>query len=1542
MPAETLTLKTRFQQAKRDIMGLGTAQDKTANATKRLNQRFRENGDQSHFLRQKHTGLRREVSALRNDILLISFALGLFKTTLIDSITASERWRNSLLGVSSVARNTGNSITEVKQAAIALTQDGLLSLADAAAALKNLLATKFNLPEAVQIMHAFKNAAAFNRQGTLEFGNAIVRATEGIKNQISALVDNVGITKNLSVIMRERGFQMEDISDKTKGASARQALYNGLLEEAALFEGDAARLADTYSGSLSRLKNISFETQASFGLMLTQGAGVQGVFTKMTKSSLEHIKTIKAYILENKPLIEGKLQQSYQSLSEIFSNITMVLTPLLKLAVKIADIFVNTWGGRVLLQLKIFTKLLAPVWGAFTKIRSHADSARGSISKAFKIPQPHITAYDTLTKRFETISVKGKSMGAVLNSTLTKQQENVKNLQQSYNSLRRNQVLSDKKHIAALNRTRQALYKNKIVLKDLDLTQRFFNGSLKATVPTMNRVTTALGRLAKTNVFSTEQRAGILAMKKEITATGKVTKAMELKMKALGLTVTATGVKVRSFTGFIGMLKLGMIKAAVSARALGVALKSIIASTIIGLGITMAIGFLLTFMDTEDEVITKTQELSDRLNNLSESFAENKQAITSTMTKMEDITQKARDLYIQYGYTQDRMEKYNEVIEAAGKISEDFGNDLQNLYKTFKDSAGDVDTFTAALERLSDVAMNLQLRNLDMDIAKMTFNLQVIESEMRSLYGMDPMNIADIFKFEAMHKNSQEGFKLLFESARQEGGDAIAEVQKKYVEFLSTSSAMREKLYKRDYDKYRSVKQNLIAIEEQFGDPNMDNVNKIMALREKEGDFIRKVTEDEQKLLNSLIAQRNALDEALLTREKIDVLINKSSTIDPNKVLTFGLSSDAAKQMQVGLDSIDEMIAKVNTFKSGKKVAFDVMRIDDIITNKDIENVKTFKETLKAALIDPNKEIRYMVDGTMTVAKNFDALTEHVDLFGESIKSSFVQAFTSFRGTKEEGLVLLKRLKEMGKSFGTILKSMLPNTKETLSEIERFLQSMDRKIAGARAPKLPLFESLQKQLNTLDKQLEQIAGRGANTAQVEMAKKLIQTYSELSKQRIIKKLTDDTIENVKSLKLQEGAIQLVRGAYTDIHGTAYDYYQEVGQMGLKLANIEKRRGKDVYKIEQEMQALRLQGKLITDNIMLQLIDEIIATNALAAAKRQLLLDQQALQIQQTLSTQQVRAARGSQSVLKDILGFNPIAAKMELAAFRQEQINERNAFDKKLEAQVNEDNLSANEAINKNKEFVLAQEQAFYNKKLEIAQQITEKIAELGWWLIEQQMNAENTQVERMKDRLEVETTLLQEQFNRREISRKDFEKRDAILRKKSEIDQRASTRLQALNTQKMIADQLKHFAKLWFARGIAALGDPLTVADAPKWFAAAAFAGLAGASMAANIAQKERDIQKEKELASGRADTYRGTGRANTTRTTEQGGEIGGTISAQEMNITIAPSVTISGDTIVVGNVGIEELQIALERVVVDTTKSAIENGEINVGELTNGNVGA
>ncbi|MFD4554407.1 hypothetical protein ACFWP5_08765 [Streptomyces sp. NPDC058469] len=217
-------------------------------------------------------------------------ALSGLKNEFDQTIEASNKIQNSLIGVTSVANAFGANAGVARDAAKSLATDGLMSVDDAATSLKNLLSSGFSMPEAIALVNRFKDTAAFGRQSALGFGQAIEGATEGIKNGNSILSDNAGMTKNLSVILQEAGYSAQDLSKATTDSSIRQALYNGIIRETAPQLGDAARLASTYSGEQSKLSTVIFNTQAKMGDMLKMGLGpLLGGMTQWIQNNQETV-----------------------------------------------------------------------------------------------------------------------------------------------------------------------------------------------------------------------------------------------------------------------------------------------------------------------------------------------------------------------------------------------------------------------------------------------------------------------------------------------------------------------------------------------------------------------------------------------------------------------------------------------------------------------------------------------------------------------------------------------------------------------------------------------------------------------------------------------------------------------------------------------------------------------------------------------------------------------------------------------------------------------------------------------------------------------------------------------------------------------------------------------------------------------------------------------------------------------------------------------------------------------------------------------------
>lgn len=184
-----------------------------------------------------------------------------------ESTRLAAETQNALKGLTSVSLFKGidQSEAEVAVKSLRFVRGGIISIGDASVSVKNLLSTGFGLKQSIDLMERFSDASAFGKQSALDYGDAIRGASEGIKNQNSILVDNVGITKNLSVILKERGFQLEDLSDKTKGLAAREALYAGLLAESQAQVGDADKLMQGYTGTIAAQDTAYQNLQRAIG-----------------------------------------------------------------------------------------------------------------------------------------------------------------------------------------------------------------------------------------------------------------------------------------------------------------------------------------------------------------------------------------------------------------------------------------------------------------------------------------------------------------------------------------------------------------------------------------------------------------------------------------------------------------------------------------------------------------------------------------------------------------------------------------------------------------------------------------------------------------------------------------------------------------------------------------------------------------------------------------------------------------------------------------------------------------------------------------------------------------------------------------------------------------------------------------------------------------------------------------------------------------------------------------------------------------------------
>ena len=183
-------------------------------------------------------------------------------------IKAMNRYQAALIGVNSVAKGQGISSAQMTQALDTVT-DAFMDVASASTAFKNLLSRGYNIEQATNAIVQLKDAAAFGRQASLGLAQAVVTATEGLKNENSILVDNAGVTKNVSVMWREYAASIGTSVDKMTQAQKIEAEVIGLRHETRFQVGDLAKLQGTLAGAQAATALAGEDLARAYGADMT-------------------------------------------------------------------------------------------------------------------------------------------------------------------------------------------------------------------------------------------------------------------------------------------------------------------------------------------------------------------------------------------------------------------------------------------------------------------------------------------------------------------------------------------------------------------------------------------------------------------------------------------------------------------------------------------------------------------------------------------------------------------------------------------------------------------------------------------------------------------------------------------------------------------------------------------------------------------------------------------------------------------------------------------------------------------------------------------------------------------------------------------------------------------------------------------------------------------------------------------------------------------------------------------------------------------------
>lgn len=215
-----------------------------------------------------------------------AFAIGKIISFGKESVSTATQIQSAFTGLKTIAEGTSKSFGSAQNFITEYTKDGLVSVTEAATAYKNLLSRGYDTKQIEKTMTALKNSAAFGRQANYDLGEAVVTATEGLKNENSILVDNAGVTKNVAKMWEEWARAHNTTTSAMTQAQKIQAEYTGILKETKFQSRDAATYTETFGGKIQQLKMNFTNLKVAIGSVI---APIAQLFIPVLNSALSAV-----------------------------------------------------------------------------------------------------------------------------------------------------------------------------------------------------------------------------------------------------------------------------------------------------------------------------------------------------------------------------------------------------------------------------------------------------------------------------------------------------------------------------------------------------------------------------------------------------------------------------------------------------------------------------------------------------------------------------------------------------------------------------------------------------------------------------------------------------------------------------------------------------------------------------------------------------------------------------------------------------------------------------------------------------------------------------------------------------------------------------------------------------------------------------------------------------------------------------------------------------------------------------------------------------
>ncbi len=221
------------------------------------------------------------------------------KSAVDDGVQKYNSYVNSMSALQKTAKATNNSMTDIKDAIEDVNELKLMDDSDVTAATKNLLTYGFTVDQTKDMLLVLQDAAVGNRQANYSLSEAVRVTTEGIRMENSVLSDAAGVQKNISKMYEEYAKSLGKTTDSLSQAEKAQAVYNGIMNEAAMFTGSAAEMANGYQGIQAQVNATNLE------LSRTIGESMIPALTKCSSLQLSITKGLTEFASNHKGITSG-------------------------------------------------------------------------------------------------------------------------------------------------------------------------------------------------------------------------------------------------------------------------------------------------------------------------------------------------------------------------------------------------------------------------------------------------------------------------------------------------------------------------------------------------------------------------------------------------------------------------------------------------------------------------------------------------------------------------------------------------------------------------------------------------------------------------------------------------------------------------------------------------------------------------------------------------------------------------------------------------------------------------------------------------------------------------------------------------------------------------------------------------------------------------------------------------------------------------------------------------------------------------------------